>query len=38
MPLIVGRDLIFNLNLSGDGWVVVGIVAVVAFTAGRIWK
>lgn len=35
----VGGDLNFNLNvsLSGDGWVVVavGVVAVIAFAAGK---
>lgn len=29
----VGGDLILNLN--GDGWVVVAVVALVAFTRGR---
>ncbi len=34
MPqLNVGGDLILNLN--GDGWVVVLVVAIVAFTAGK---
>lgn len=37
MPQItVGGDLI--VNLSGDGWAVVAVVAVIAFTAGKLLK
>mgnify|MGYP004456903053 len=37
MPQItVCGDLI--VNLSGDGWAVVAVVAVIAFTAGKLLK
>ena len=34
--ITVGGDLI--VNLSGDGWAVVAVVAGIAFTAGKLLK